>query len=107
MLGEAQDLRAIGEERRETRGQMEIAGFELREMGHEADRRVTPGTRQASERFGQLGVREVGWSVGRHGPSYHGDFRGLCHRSPRENAALDRARAPRTSIDRGSERRRT
>jgi hypothetical protein len=42
---------------------MKIAGIELREMGHEADRRVTSGIGQAKERFGQLGVREVGWSV--------------------------------------------
>ena len=67
VLGEAQDLRAVGEERREARGEMQFAGLELREMGHEADRRVTPGARQAEELFGQLGVREVGWSGGRHG----------------------------------------
>ena len=65
---EAQDLRAIGEERREARREMEISGLELREMGHKADRRFTPGMRQASESFGQLDVREMGWCVVRHGP---------------------------------------
>jgi hypothetical protein len=47
VLGEAEHLRAVAEERREARGEMEISGLELREMGHEAGRRLTPGTGQA------------------------------------------------------------
>jgi hypothetical protein len=78
VLGQAKDLGAVGEERREARGEMEMASLELREMGHETDRRLTPGARQAQQLFGQLAVREVGWSGIRHDSSYHGEFRGLC-----------------------------
>jgi len=99
VLGEAQDLRAIGEERIEARGEMEIAGLELREMGHEADRRVTPGARQASQSFGQLVVRELGWSGDRHGPSYHGDFRGPWRRTAHENGMVACARVTRAPIN--------